>query len=61
MNLYDLKTRKALMAEMGRRGGIARAKKITADRCKEIARRAANVRWKNITTEKDKTENRLTP
>ena len=33
-------------SEMGRRGGIARAKKLTAAKRSEAARKAARARWK---------------
>lgn len=33
----------------GRKGGIARASKLTAERRKEIAKRAAEARWKKPT------------
>ena len=32
---------------MGRKGGVARAKSMTAEQRAEIARRAAKARWKN--------------
>ena len=35
-------------AELGRRGGKARAKSISAARRKEIARKAAKSRWQNL-------------
>ena len=31
--------------ELGRRGGLARAAKLTPEERREIARRAANARW----------------
>lgn len=34
---------------LGRRGGKARAKKISAERRREIAKKAASRRWKNET------------
>jgi hypothetical protein len=34
-------------ADLGRRGGEARAKKVSAERRAEIAKRAARARWKN--------------
>ena len=33
--------------ELGRKGGKARASKLTADRRREIAERAAKARWSN--------------
>ena len=42
---------RAYLAEIGRKGGLkggsARAKKLSAKRRKEIARKAAEVRWAN--------------
>ena len=32
--------------ELGRKGGKARAKNLTAEECKEIAKKAAEKRWK---------------
>ena len=34
-------------AELGSKGGKARAEKMTPERRAEIAKRAANARWKN--------------
>ncbi len=31
--------------KLGQKGGVARAKKLTANRRKEIAKRAAEIRW----------------
>lgn len=36
------------ITEIARMGGIARKKKLSAVRRKEIARKAAQTRWKNI-------------
>ena len=36
----------AAAAELGRKGGRARAVKISADKRKEIAKKAAKARWK---------------
>ena len=32
----------------GQKGGVARAKNLTSEQRREIARRAANIRWGNI-------------
>jgi hypothetical protein len=45
MNLSDRKIRKAIMAEMGRLGGLKRGQRLPAPRRKEIAQKAANKRW----------------
>lgn len=34
-------------SELGKKGGPARAKSLTPERRKEIARKAAQTRWKN--------------
>jgi hypothetical protein len=42
--------------EMGRRGGKARAKALTADERKAIARKAATARWKGHKKKSDTQE-----
>jgi len=41
-----------LLAEMGRRGGVARAKKLSADKRKEIATKASKAAAKARTAKK---------
>jgi hypothetical protein len=43
----DTDSPKSIAAELGRRGGKARAKKMTPERRSEIARLAASKRWGN--------------
>jgi hypothetical protein len=43
----DSDSPKSAAAELGSRGGKARAKKMTPERRSEIARRAAAKRWRN--------------
>jgi hypothetical protein len=40
-----------VMREMGSKGGKSRAKKLTAERRREIARKAAAARWKDKKSE----------
>lgn len=40
------KDKMAAAVEMGKRGGLARAKAMTAEQLSEIGRKAAKVRWK---------------
>ena len=37
---------------LGKKGGVARAKNLTAEERSEIAKKAASIRWKNQTTDK---------
>ena len=45
MTPAELKTFKRLMKSIGASGGFARARKLTAERRQEIARKAAQARW----------------
>ena len=45
---------KALLGEVGRQGGLARAEKLTPKRRKEIAKKAAQARWEKYYRENPK-------
>lgn len=47
-----MKSKDENAVKLGSKGGIARAKKLTAERRKEIAQRAAQIRWANRNGEK---------
>jgi hypothetical protein len=41
----DAKTLSQIFAALGRKGGVARAKKLSPEQRKRIARKAAKARW----------------
>ena len=44
---FDRKTQREIMAERGRKGGLARAEKLTPEQRVESAKRASAARWEN--------------